>query len=116
MATTSYDRLDPTAPEFSRFSLQQIYFPGIVNILPEDGVDGPPTWFGVDKRTLTTRFPSWLSILAMTEDGNEGVFGPPPPTGNFLRVAPPAALGQTRYQAGPETLAGGDAADAETPP
>src|SRR5258705_1079825 len=114
MATTSYDRLDPTAPEFSRFSLQQIYFPGIVNILPEDGVDGPPTWFGVDKRTLTTRFPSWLSILAMTEDGNEGVFRPAPPTGNFLCVVPPASLGQTRYQAGPASLAAWYAADLHT--
>jgi enediyne biosynthesis protein E9 len=114
IASMSFDRLDPQAPEFSRFSLQQIYFPPIVNILPEDGVDGPPTWFGVDKRTITSRFPSWLSILAMTEDGNEGYFTPPPPTGNFLRIAPPAALGQLQYQPIAETLAGWDASDAET--
>jgi hypothetical protein len=78
ITTASYDYLDADLPEFARFSLEQIYFPPIVNILAEDGADGPPTWFGVDKRTLGMRFPSWLTVLAMTEDANEGVFGPPP--------------------------------------
>src|SRR5207245_372890 len=85
--TASYDYLDASLPEFSRFSLEQIYFPPIVDILAEDGVDGPPVWFGTDKRTLGTKFPSWLTVLAMTEDANEGVFGPPPPTGTFTRVS-----------------------------
>ena len=40
---------------------------------------------------LTARWRSWLTVLAMTEDDNEGVFGPPPPTGNFIRVAPAAS-------------------------
>src|SRR5439155_415852 len=74
ITTASYDYLDASLPEFSRFSLEQIYFPPIVDILAEDGVDGPPVWFGVDKRTLTTKFASWLTVLAMTEDANEGVF------------------------------------------
>ena len=33
----SYDYLDARRPEFERFGLQQIYFPPITNILPEDG-------------------------------------------------------------------------------
>ncbi len=52
ITTASYDYLDASLPEFSRFSLEQIYFPPIVDILAEDGVDGPPVWFGTDKRTL----------------------------------------------------------------
>ena len=27
-----------------------------------DGVDGPPDWFGIDKRDLTSRWRSWLTI------------------------------------------------------
>ena len=73
ISAMTFDYLDPSAPEFSRFGLQQIYFPPIVNTLP--GVDEPPFWFGVDKRDLTSHWRSWLTILAMTEDANEGVFG-----------------------------------------
>jgi len=112
ITTASYDYLDASLPEFSRFSLEQIYFPPIVDILAEDGVDGPPVWFGVDKRTLTTKFASWLTVLAMTEDANEGVFGPPPPTGNFIRASVAAGVGQLSYPTAPETRQGWDAADA----
>lgn len=112
ITTASYDYLDPALPEFLRFSLEQIYFPPIVNVLAEDGVPGPPTWFGVDKKTLTSQFPSWLTVLAMTEDANEGVFGPPPPTGNFTRVSVVAGLGQLSYPTAPETQRGWDASDA----
>ncbi len=112
ITTASYDYLDASLPEFSRFSLEQIYFPPIVNILAEDGVAGPPTWFGVDKRTLSTKFPSWLTVLAMTEDANEGVFGPPPPTGNFTRVSVAAGLGQHSFPIAPETQRGFDESDA----
>ncbi len=112
ITSISYDYLDASLPEFSRFSLEQIYFPPIIDILPEDGVDGAPVWFGVGKRTLTTKFPSWLSVLAMTEDANEGVFGPPPPNGNFTRVSVSAGLGQLSYPVAPETQHGWDASDA----
>jgi choline dehydrogenase-like flavoprotein len=30
---------------------------------------------------------SWLTIFIMSEDDNEGVFGPPPPTGNAMRIS-----------------------------
>ena len=111
IGSMTFDYLDASAPEFTRFSLQQIYFPPITNILPEDGVDGAPVWFGVDKKALTARWRSWLTVLAMTEDGNEGVFGTPPPSGNFLRVAASAGLGQLSFQTTPETQRGWDAAD-----
>jgi choline dehydrogenase-like flavoprotein len=48
----------------------------------------------------------------MTEDANEGVFGPPPPTGNFTRVSVAAGLGQLSYPTTPETQQGWDASDA----
>jgi choline dehydrogenase-like flavoprotein len=112
IGTMSHDYLDPTAPEFARFSLQQIYFPAIVNILPDDGVGGAPAWFGKDKRATTARWRSWLSVLAMTEDANEGTFGPPPPSGNFVRIAPAASIGQLSYALAPATAQGWDASDA----
>ena len=109
ISAMTFDYLDPRAPEFSRFGLQQIYFPPIVNHLP--GVDEPPVWFGVDKRDLLSRWRSWLTILAMTEDANEGVFGPPPATGNFKRIGP-AAVGQLKFDITPETMEGFNLSDA----
>jgi enediyne biosynthesis protein E9 len=114
IGSMSFDRLDRRLPEFERFSLQQIYFPPTVSIMAEDGVGGPPVWFGTRKRDLTDRWKSWLTVLAMTEDANEGTFGVPPPTGSFIRVSPAAGLGQLTYQARPETLRGWAASDAET--
>ena len=114
IGSMSYDCLDGALPEFERFSLQQIYFPTITNILPEDGTAAEPQWFGVDKKQMTARWRSWLTILAMTEDDNEGVFGPPPPTGNFVRARTdgggqhPAATAPTSTR-----CAAGTASDAE---
>ncbi|HWW83784.1 MAG TPA: GMC family oxidoreductase N-terminal domain-containing protein, partial [Vicinamibacterales bacterium] len=110
ISAMTFDYLNPSAPEFSRFGLQQIYFPPITNILP--GVDEPPVWFGVDKRDLTSRWRSWLTVLAMTEDANEGVFDPPPDFGNFKRVGPGAAVGQLKYDMAPETTHGFSLSDA----
>lgn len=109
ISAMTFDYLDPSAPEFSRFGLQQIYFPPIVNMLP--GVHGSPSWFGVDKRDLTSRWRSWMTVLAMTEDANEGVFGPPPATGDFTRVGP-ASVGQLRFDITPQTTHGFDMSDA----
>jgi choline dehydrogenase-like flavoprotein len=111
ISSVSYDRLDASAPEFERYSLQQIFFPTIVNILPEDGHAGEPVWFGRSKRELTTRWRSWLNVLAMTEDGNEGVFGSPPPTGSFVRIASAASIGQLTYRPSRQTLKGWALAD-----
>ena len=113
IGSMTFDWLDPAAPEFSRFSLQQIYFPPLVNVLPDDGTPGEPTWFGVDKKALTSRWRSWLGILAMIEDANEGVFGPPPVTGNFQRLSTGVGVSPLRYDPAPETRRAWAASDAE---
>ena len=110
ISSMSFDYLDPNAPEFSRFALQQLFAPPLTNAIFEDGVDGPPVWFGIDKRDLTSRWRSWLTIAAFTEDANEGVFGPPPAAGNFTRIGP-AAVGQLRYDIAPETQHGFNLSD-----
>ncbi|MEU9130895.1 GMC family oxidoreductase [Kitasatospora sp. NPDC048540] len=95
ITAASFDHLDPTAPEYSRFTLQQIYFPPLTNLLAQAA--GPPPWFGTAKRELRARWRSWLTLLAMTEDDNEGTFGPPPLTGSATRLAPGLGLGTMSY-------------------
>ena len=111
IGSMSYDYQDPSLPEFERFGMQQIYFPSITNILPEDGTPAEPQWFGVDKKQLTAQWRSWLTLLVLTEDDNEGVFGPPPPTGNFVRAAPTAVVTTLSYQATAATRRGWAASD-----
>jgi choline dehydrogenase-like flavoprotein len=111
IGSMSYDRLDPTAPEFERFSVQQIYFPTVTNFLAQP--PGGQPWFGTEKREMSAKWRSWLSVLTMTEDGNEGEFGPPPPTGSYTRVASSVALGTLRYRPGAHTLRGWELADRE---
>jgi enediyne biosynthesis protein E9 len=65
----------------------------------------------MSKRELTRHWASWLNVLAMTEDGNEGVFGTPPPTGSFTRLASAASLGQITYRPSPQTTRGWRLAD-----
>jgi hypothetical protein len=112
IGSMSYDYLDASRPEFERFGLQQIYFPAITNILPEDGTPSPPQWFGVDKKQLAARWRSWLTLLALTEDDNEGRWGALPPTGNFLRVASSAVISSLSYHPNEHTLRGFAASDA----
>lgn len=112
IGSMSFDYLDPARPEFERFGLQQIYFPPITNILPADGTPPQPQWFGVDKKTMSAQWRSWLTLLAMTEDDNEGVFGVPPPTGNFIRVASSATISTLRYRPTAKTQRGWDLSDA----
>ncbi|GAA2224959.1 GMC family oxidoreductase [Streptomyces amakusaensis] len=85
----SWDRLDGSLPEYSRYSLEQLYFPpGLGTILAQiPNADGGPTWFGPRKKELLARWRSWLTIFTMSEDDNEGVFGPPPATGNAHRIS-----------------------------
>ncbi len=47
---------------------------------------------------MSARWRSWLTLLAMTEDDNEGVFGIPPPTGNFVRAASSATISTLSYR------------------
>lgn len=111
IGTTSFHRLDPNLPAGMRYALQQIYYPPIVNLMPEDGVEGDPVWFGAGKKELSKKWPSWMSVLAMIEDENEGVFGTPPPTGNFTRLASAASLAQVTYTPSERTLAARARAD-----
>jgi enediyne biosynthesis protein E9 len=111
----SWDRLDASLPEYSRFSLEQLYFPpGLGTILAQAPGATGPTWFGVEKKKILERWRSWLTIFLMTEDDNEGVFGPPPPTGNAYRISQQMlGRGTLRYDPTPNTLRGWAEADAE---
>src|SRR5262249_31386210 len=60
------------------------------------------------------RWQSWLILFLMTEDDNEGVFGPPPPTGNAYRISwQMLGRGPLSYDPTPNTLRGWELADAE---
>ncbi|MEU0565741.1 GMC family oxidoreductase [Nonomuraea sp. NPDC005983] len=115
----NWDRLDGSLPEFSRYSLEQLYFPpGLGTILaqaPEDLRSGPgPSWFGLSKKEMLKRWKSWLIIFEMIEDANEGVFGPPPPSGNAVRISQQMlGRGTLRYDPAPSTLRAWAQADAE---
>jgi choline dehydrogenase-like flavoprotein len=63
---------------------------------------------------MLARWRSWLIIFQMTEDDNEGVFGPPPATGNADRLSQQMlGVGRLRYDPTPNTLRGWALADAE---
>jgi enediyne biosynthesis protein E9 len=114
-SVASWDRLDGSLPEFSRFSLEQLYFPpGLGTILAQaPGAEGP-SWFGVDKKEMLRHWKSWLTIFIMSEDNNEGVFGPPPPAGNAVRISQQMlGRGALSYEPTPQTLRGWAEADAE---
>ncbi|MFE5946645.1 GMC family oxidoreductase N-terminal domain-containing protein [Streptomyces sp. NPDC056480] len=86
ITAATYDYLDPHSPEFERFTLQQIYFPPLTNLLAQAASE--PGWYGIAKREMRARWRSWLTLLAMAEDDNEGFFGQLPLTGSFTRLAP----------------------------
>jgi enediyne biosynthesis protein E9 len=114
-SVASWDRLDGSLPEHSRFSLEQLYFPpGLGTILAQTpDVDGPG-WFGVEKKEMLGRWRSWLTIFIMAEDDNEGVFGPPPPTGNAVRISQQMlGRGALAYEPTKATLRAWAEADAE---
>ncbi|MFF3062479.1 GMC family oxidoreductase N-terminal domain-containing protein [Streptomyces sp. NPDC057909] len=111
ITTAAFDHLNPDAPEFTRFTLQQIYFPPITNVLAQTG--SIPSWFGIGKRQMRRSWRSWLTVLAMTEDDNEGTFGPPPISGSFTRLAPGIGLGTMSFTPTLNTRAGWDTADRE---
>jgi choline dehydrogenase-like flavoprotein len=110
VGSMSYDFLDASRHAGERYGLQQIYFPTITNILPEATPGGD--WFGPAKKHLTDRWRSWLTVLAMVEDGNEGVFGEPPPSGAFIRVDSAAAVSTLSYRPTAATLRAWASSDA----
>jgi choline dehydrogenase-like flavoprotein len=111
----NWDRLDGSLPEYSRFSLEQLYFPpGLGTILAQVPGGSGPTWFGAEKKEILRRWPSWLTIFQMIEDDNEGVFGPPPPTGNATRISQQMlGRGALQYHPTATTLRAWAEADAE---
>jgi len=109
-----WDRLDASLPEYSRFSLEQLFFPpGLGTILAQAPTAAGPAWFGAEKKEMLRHWSSWLTIFTMSEDDNEGVFGPPPPSGNAMRISQ-QMLGQStlRYTPTQNTLRGWAEADA----
>jgi choline dehydrogenase-like flavoprotein len=110
----SWDYLDGSLPEFERYSLEQLYFPpGLGTILAQVPDATGPSWFGAEKKKLMQQWQDWLTIFIMSEDDNEGVFGPPPATGNSDRVsAQMLGLGPLSYHPTKNTQRGWDLADA----
>lgn len=108
-----WDFLDGKRDEYSRFSLEQLYFPpGLGTILAQAPGATGPSWFGVEKKRFLEQWKSWLIIFQMTEDDNEGVFGPPPPTGNAFRISQQMlGRGMLRYDPTPNTRRGWQLAD-----
>lgn len=111
----NWDKLDGDLPEFERYSLEQLYFPpGLGTILAQVPDAEAESWFGVEKKEVLKRWRSWLTIFLMTEDDNEGVFGPPPPTGNAYRISQQMlGRGPLSYQPTDNTRRGWALADAE---
>lgn len=111
-----WDYVDAALPEYSRFSMEQLYFPpGLGTILAQAPDATGPTWFGKEKKEILKQWKSWLTIFLMTEDDNEGVFGPPPPTGNAIRISQQMlAKGPLHYDPTPNTLRGWAEADVRT--
>ncbi|KJK58385.1 FAD-dependent oxidoreductase [Saccharothrix sp. ST-888] len=110
----SWDNLDGDLPEYHRYSLEQLYFPpGFGTILAQVPDAAGPSWFGVEKKELVRQWQSWLTVFTMIEDDNEGVFGPPPPTGNASRISQQMlGHGPLSYRPTPNTLRAWDETDA----
>lgn len=111
----SWDRLDGNLPEYERYALEQLYFPpALGTILAQvPGATGP-SWFGVEKKEMMRRWKSWLTIFTMSEDDNEGVFGPPPETGNANRFSQQMlGHGPLSYKPTANTLRGWALSDAD---
>ncbi|MER6621999.1 MULTISPECIES: FAD-dependent oxidoreductase [unclassified Streptomyces] len=111
----SWDKLDGSLPEYSRYSLEQLYFPpGLGTILAQVPDATGPTWFGREKKEILKNWKSWLTIFSMIEDDNEGVFGPPPETGNALRISQQMlGRGNLSYRPTKNTWHGWNQSDAE---
>jgi choline dehydrogenase-like flavoprotein len=110
----TWDRLDGSLPEHERFAIEQLYFPpGLGTILAQARTDdGLPGWFGLEKKALLDEWRNWLMLFALIEDDNEGEFGPPPPTGNAVRLSQQLlGRGTLRYRPHDSTLAAWRAAD-----
>jgi choline dehydrogenase-like flavoprotein len=109
-----WDWVDGSLPEYERFSLEQLYFPpGLGTVLAQVPDPDGPSWFGRQKKEMLRQWQSWLTIFTMSEDDNEGVFGPPPPTGNAVRISQQMfGMSPLRYRPTENTLRGWAKSDA----
>lgn len=96
----TWDRLDGALPEFERFAVEQLYFPpGLGTVLAESAAEAGPGWYGLGKKDMLSQWKSWLMLFSLIEDDNEGEFGPPPPTGNAVRLSQQLlSRGTVRYR------------------
>lgn len=110
---SAWDNLDPQLPEFSRYSVEQLYFPpGLGTILAQARTDDGLSWFGPEKKEMLRRWSSWLLLFQLIEDDNEGVFGEPPKYGNATRLSRQLlSRGTLRYRPRPSTRAAWARAD-----
>ncbi|MFI8294095.1 FAD-dependent oxidoreductase [Streptomyces sp. NPDC085614] len=108
ITAATFDYLNDTAPEYSRFTIQQIYFPPLTNLLAQTPGG---SWFGTEKRSMRARWRSWLTLLTMSEDDNEGILGAPPLTGSFTRLAPGLGQSSLSYHPTARTTAAWNKAD-----
>jgi enediyne biosynthesis protein E9 len=111
----TWDQVDAALPEFERFAIEQLYFPpGLGTILAQARTDDAgPGWFGHDKKKLLSQWQSWLMLFELIEDDNEGEFGPPPPSGNAVRLSQQLlGRGTLRYRPRTSTLRAWERADA----
>lgn len=110
----TWDRVDANLPEHERFAVEQLYFPpGLGTILAQARTaDGGPGWFGLEKKELLSHWDNWLMLFELIEDDNEGEFGPPPPTGNAVRLSQQLlGRGTLRYRPHESTVKAWQAAD-----
>lgn len=96
ITTMTYDFLDGDRPEFDRFGLQNLYFQPMANMLFASG-EAAPSWFGAKKKQVRQDWKSTVGLLAMVEDDNEGVFGPPPGSGTHSRITAGVAMNALSY-------------------
>lgn len=112
----TWDKQDVNRPEFRRYAIEQLYFPpGLGTILAQARTgDDSPGWFGLEKKALLNRWQSWLMLFELIEDDNEGEFGPPPPSGNAVRLSQQLlGRGTLRYQPRETTRSAWEEADAD---
>ncbi|MFF0309748.1 GMC family oxidoreductase N-terminal domain-containing protein [Streptosporangium sp. NPDC004379] len=110
----NWDRLDGSLPEYTRYSLEQLYFPPGLGTILAQAPGANPGWFGVEKKEMLKRWQSWLIIFQMIEDDNEGVFGPPPARGNADRLSQQMlGIGRLSYKPTANTIRAWEMADAD---
>ncbi len=97
---SSWDNLDGEREEFTRFAVEQLYFPpGLGTILAQAPTEDGSGWFGLEKKRMLEQWSSWLMLFQLIEDDNEGVFGEPPQVGNAVRLSQQLlARGTLRYR------------------